>query len=147
MDLLLEKMDSLLASNASNQPKLLSYTQTQRRTDTLPPERTDPPALSLDERGMIQDCSKSFERLFGFKRCDLVWQHISRLLPQLTGVDLVEAGRLNPVLNYLCHCGHHYQAKNQQGDTFPCNLNFVRVEFGGKRSLRLILSPCGGLDS
>lgn len=106
-------------------------------------EWIEPPALSLDERGMIQDCSKSFERLFGFKRCDLVWQHVSRLLPQLTGVTLVEAGRLNPVLNYLCHCGHRYLARNQRGDSFPCHLNFVRIEFGGKRSLRLIFNPAG----
>jgi PAS domain-containing protein len=140
-------MDLLIKNNYSLQPGPLPYSQTLRHENTLYSERMDPPALSLDERGMIQDCSKSFERLFGFKRCDLVWQHVSRLLPQLTGVDLVEAGRLNPVLNYLCHCGHRYQAQNQQGDTFPCNLNFVRLEFGGKPSLRLILSPCCGLDS
>jgi PAS domain-containing protein len=140
-------MDLLIKNNPSLQPGPLPYPQTQRHEDTLSSERMDPPALSLDERGMIQDCSKSFERLFGFKRCDLVWQHISRLLPQLTGVDLVEAGRINPFLNYLCHCGHHYLAQNQRGDTFPCNLNFVRVEFGGKSSLRLILNPWCSLDS
>jgi len=37
------------------------------------PERHEPPALSLDERGMILDCSKSFRTLFGFRRSDLVW--------------------------------------------------------------------------
>jgi PAS fold len=111
------------------------------------PHQYDPPALSLDERGMIQDCTKSFERLFGFQRRDLVWQHVSRLLPQLAGVDLIQAGRLNPFLNYLCHCGHHYQAQNRQGDSFSCSLSLVRVEFGGKRSLRMIINPSLGLDA
>ncbi len=46
MDLLLEKMDLLLANNSSNQPKLLSYAQTQRRTDTLA-ARTNRPASAV----------------------------------------------------------------------------------------------------
>ena len=104
-------------------------------------EPQDPPSLALDERGMIQDCSKSFESLFGFQRRDLVWQHVSRLLPQLTGVDLVQAGRLNPILNYLCHCGHHYEAQDRQGRIISCILSLVRVEFDGRRSLRLIINP------
>jgi len=104
-------------------------------------DRHDPPALSLDDRGMIQDCSKSFERLFGFQRPELVWRHISRLFPQLEHIELVQAGQLNPLLNYLCHCGHLYQVLNQQGDIFLSHLSFVRIEFNGKRYLRLILHP------
>lgn len=140
-------MDLQREGNSSRESNPSSYAPKLRWADECLTERHDPPALSLDERGMIQDCSKSFEKLFGFQRRDLVWQHFSRLLPQLTGVDLIQAGRLNPLLNYLCHCGHHYQAQNRQGDTFPCNLNFVRVEFGGKRSLRLIVNPSSGLES
>lgn len=139
-------MDLQIESSSINQSKQSARIPSQRWLEDRTTEWMEPPALSLDERGMIQDCSKSFERLFGFKRCDLVWQHVSRLLPQLTGVNLVEAGRLNPILNYLCHCGHRYLAQNQRGETFSCNLSFVRIEFGGKRSLRLILNP-SGLDA
>lgn len=132
---------------ASNSANPSSYVKLQPRADEYLTERHEPPELSLDELGMIQNCSKSFETLFGFQRRDLVWNHISRLFPQLTGVDLVQAGQLNPFLNYLCHCGHLYQAHNRQGDTFPCNLSFVRVEFDGRRFLRLIVNPSAKLES
>jgi PAS fold len=104
-------------------------------------ERNDPPALSLDERGMILECSKSFEVLFGFRRSSLVWHHISMLFPKLTGVELVQAGQLNPLLKYLCRCGQLYLAQNKRGDTFASYLSFVHIEYGGKRSLRLIVRP------
>ncbi len=104
-------------------------------------DQHEPPALSLDERGMIQDCSKSFRKLFGFRRSDLVWQHVSTLFPQLEGVELVQAGQVNALLNYLSRCGKIYEAKNRQGDTFSTNLSFVRIEHNGKGILRLIVHP------
>jgi hypothetical protein len=131
----------LQRSFSTSDAQSFSRSRTQERSDEHWIEPQDPPSLALDERGMIQDCSKSFENLFGFQRSDLVWQHVSRLLPQLTGIELIQAGRLNPFLNYLCHCGHHYEAKNRQGGVFSCILSFVRVEFDGKRSLRLIINP------
>lgn len=101
----------------------------------------DPPALSLDERGMILDCSKSFENLFGFRRTDLVWHHVSGLLPQLKDVKLVHAGEVNRLLNFLCHCGYLFQAQNRQGDNITTHLSFVRIETEGRHSLRLIMQP------
>jgi PAS domain S-box-containing protein len=102
-------------------------------------EQHDPPALSLDERGMILDCSKTFEKLFGFRRSELVWRHVSTLFTQLTGVELVKEEQVNPFLNYLCRCGQLYQAQNRQGDTFLSNLSIVRLEYDGRRFLRLIV--------
>lgn len=131
----------LQRSVSSSDAHLFSNSRTTDGRDEYGIEPQDPPSLALDERGMIQDCSKSFENLFGFQRRDLVWQHVSRLLPQLTGVDLVQAGRLNPLLNYLCHCGHRYDAQDRQGRIVSCILSLVRVEFDGKRSLRLIINP------
>jgi hypothetical protein len=110
-------------------------------------ERLNPPALSLDERGMIQDCSKSLEKLFGFRRRDLVWKHVSQLFPRLADVELVQSGHLNPLLNYLCHCGHLYEALNSRGETFSSNLSFVHIEFDGRRSLRLIVRPTDSAEA
>jgi PAS domain-containing protein len=110
-------------------------------------QRLDPLALSLDERGMIQDCSKSFEKQFGFRRSDLVWQPVSKLFPQLVGVELIKAGEVNPLLNYLCRCGQLYEAQNRHGDTLSCNLSFVRIEYNGKRFLRLMVRPLGGVQA
>ena len=103
--------------------------------------RHEPPALSLGERGLIQDCSKSLEILFGFRRSDLVWQPVSKLFPQLAGVELVQAEQVNPLLKYLCRCGQLYHAQNRHGDSIFSNLSIVRLENFGKRSLRMIVRP------
>lgn len=104
-------------------------------------ESQEPPALTLDERGMIRDCSRSGEMLFGYRRHDLVWQHVSVLFPQLSGVALVQQQRLNPLLNFFCRCGKLFQSQNRQGDTFLCKLSFVRLESDGRHILRLIVRP------
>lgn len=101
--------------------------------------RDDPPALSLDEHGVIHDCSNAFEKLFGFLRDELVERHISTVLPQLTGVELVQAGHFNPLLNYLCRCGHHFLVQTQKGDTMAINLNFVHVGYDGSRFLKMFV--------
>jgi PAS domain S-box-containing protein len=102
-------------------------------------EQHEPPALSLDEKGMIVDCSKSFRTLFGFRRSDLVWKHVSTLFPQFEGVELVQGGQVNSMLNYLSRCGKLYEAKNRQGDTLSINLSFVPIENKGKRIVRMIV--------
>jgi len=104
----------------------------------------EPPALALDETGFIQRCSESCEKLFGYPSLDLARQHISRLFPQLSGHNLVMDGRFNPMIDFLCHCGHLFQTQNRQGDTFKSELNFVRIENDGQRSLRLIVRPFRG---
>lgn len=106
-----------------------------------PAEWHEPPALALDETGVIQRCSESCEKLFGYGSLELVKQHISWLFPQLSGHKLVMDGRFNPMLDFLCHCGHLFQTQNRQGDTFKSELNFVRIENDGQRSLRLIVRP------
>ena len=117
------------------------------------PERTriaslhEPPALTLDERGMIRDCNKSGERLFGYQRHDLIWQHVSKLLPQLSGVALIREGRINSLLGFFCHCGRVFQARNRLGNTFPSELSFVHLEREGMRILRVIVHHSGNAKS
>jgi PAS domain S-box-containing protein len=107
-------------------------------------ECDEPPALSLDEQGMIQECSRSFERLFGFSQNDLLYHHFSMLFPQLTGVELVHAGQINPLLNYLCRCGHHFLTKNRKGEVFTSNLSIAHIGYDGSRLLRILVRPAGG---
>ena len=98
-------------------------------------------ALTLDERGVILDCSKAAERLFGYLRSELMWRHVSQLLPQLIEDVLVQDGRLNPKLSFLCHSGHLFQTHNQQGHAFHSELHFVELNNLSGRSLRLIVCP------
>jgi hypothetical protein len=124
-----------------------SFAKLPEKTNESLEQLHDPLALSLDERGMIQDCSKSFEKQFGFRRSDLVWQPVAKLFPELVGVELIKSGQVNPLLNYLCRCGQLYRAQNRHGDTLSCNLSFVRIECNGKRSLRLMVRPSGGVQA
>jgi PAS domain S-box-containing protein len=103
----------------------------------------EPAALVLDERGMIRDCSKAGEQLFGYRRSELAWQHISRLIPQLSDIQLVQSGQINPHLEFLCHCGLPFQAQNQHGDIFDSELHFIHLGHGEKKKIRLIITPSG----
>jgi PAS domain S-box-containing protein len=118
-----------------------SIAKQQKMTDEHLMERNPPPALSLDERGIIQACNKSVEKLFGYSQCELVWQHISYLFPQLLEVTLIQENQLNPLLKYICHCDHIFEAINKQSDIVICNLNFFRIEHEGVPTLKLIVRP------
>lgn len=99
------------------------------------------PVLALDESGVIQECSASCGELFGYADSALVRQHISTLYPQLAGLKLFVDGRINPMLEFLCHCGHLFQASRKPGDTFLTELNFTGIDEGGRPGLRLIVRP------
>jgi hypothetical protein len=116
----------------------------QEWTDEHLPERDDYPALSLDERGMILDCNKPFEMLFGFDWRDVIWYHITKIFPQLTAVEFIHAGQTCPLSDYLARCSQLYQAQNRNGVTFSSNLIFVRLEQEGKSILRMIVFPSHG---
>ncbi len=109
--------------------------------------RDEPATLILDEKGMICDCSQAGEKLFGYRRNDLVWQHISKLFPQLTEITLVQNKKFNSRLGFLCRCGHIFKAQNQQGGTFYSGLHFVHLHCRGERIIKLILSPSNNSES
>ncbi|HQT26552.1 MAG TPA: PAS domain-containing protein, partial [Burkholderiales bacterium] len=75
----------------------------------------DPAALSLDERGMILDCNRAAEKLSGYLKSELMWRHVSLLLPQLLAKKLISGDSLNPQLNFLCHCGHLFHLQHREG--------------------------------
>ena len=102
----------------------------------------EPPALTLDERGMICDCSKASETLFDYSRKDLVWQHVSKLLPELPEILLVKNGQFNPQLGFLSRCGRRFQATSRLGNIFLSDLNFVLLDYAGKYTIKVIVQPC-----
>ena len=104
-------------------------------------EWLEPPALSLDDDGFIQICSDSCAQLFGYHGPDLTSHHISSLFPQLSGQELLLDGQLNPMLDFLCHCGHPFLAMDRQGGTFKSALNLIRIMHPGSSNLRLIVRP------
>lgn len=127
-------------SNVASQSSVTSRTVPQKQNGVRTRGR-EPAALTLDERGMICDCNRSGEQLFGYQRSELVWQHVSLLVPQLSGVALVRGGQVDPHLDFLCHCGHPFQVQKREGDVFPCELSVVHLEHDGRRVLRLMVRP------
>jgi hypothetical protein len=127
--------------NSARETNISSFAPTQEWTDAQLSELGDLPALSLDERGMILDCNKQFEKQTGFEWHDLVWHHITRVFPQLTADDFIQAGQVVPLPDYLIRCSKLYQAQNQRGVSFFSNLIFVLHEHEGKRALRLFVCP------
>ncbi len=98
----------------------------------------EPAALTLDEHGMILDCSDSGEELFGYSRRELVRQHVSRLLPQLYGVALFRDGEPNAMLAFLCRIGHLFQLHSRHDGVIHSELSFVHLSHAGKTTLRVI---------
>jgi hypothetical protein len=120
------------------------YVARQRRARKYP----EPPALALDEDGVILNLSELGEELLGCSCSDLSGRHISRLFPELSGISLVQQGRLNPSLNYVCHCGKVFHAQNLQGGTFFSRLYFVCLaNEDGQPRLRLIVRPLDDAES
>ncbi len=105
-------------------------------------EWQEPPTLTVDERGMICDCSEAGEKLFGYSLRDLVWQHVSKVLPELSEVQLVKNGQFNPQLGFLSRCGQPFLAINRLGNICLNNLHFVLLNYAGKYAIRVIVQPC-----
>ena len=105
-------------------------------------EWQEPPTLTVDERGMICDCSKAGEKLFGYSVRDLVWQPVSKLLPELSEIQLVKNGQFNSQLGFLSRCGQPFLAINRLGNVFLNNLHFVLLNYAGKYAIRVIVQPC-----
>jgi PAS domain-containing protein len=110
---------------ASRAPTVVAETA---RTAGLPvmPAGTaeDVAVLTLDELGMVRDCNRGGELLFRYHHGELVWRHISLLLPELADLQLMPDGEPNPRLRYFCRVGRHLQAVTHDGGGFACELYF-----------------------
>jgi hypothetical protein len=78
--------------------------------------------LTLDGDGMVGDCNRTSETLFQYHRHQMVQRHVSILLPQLANLDLLQHGRINPQLHYLCRIGHRFDAVRRDGVRFASEL-------------------------
>jgi PAS domain-containing protein len=134
-------MNLQIESAAINETDVSVYAKQQTLTDVQPTGQHSLPLLSLDADGLIRECDKSVETLFGYRRHELVLHHISCLFPKLTEIALMQGNRLNPLFNYICHCDHVFEAINRQRDIITCKLNFFLVENKGKLNVRLIVRP------
>lgn len=99
----------------------------------------DVAALMLDERGMILDCNKSAERLLGYVQSDLVWRHVSLLVPHFESNAMFLEGQINPRIRYLCHCGHRFSVLDGNGQSFLSEIHLFEPQIPDRCAVRLIL--------
>lgn len=107
----------------------------------------DMAALMLNDRGMIRDCNRLGEALFRYRRSELVWRHVSMLLPQLTELDLLQNGQPNPRLRFLCRIGRQFLAVTRDGEQFASTLFLNLLGSMGQPGLSLIVRPAGPVAS
>lgn len=138
-------MSAVTSSEHAIEVGVISRRASRERADEHYADWCEPPALTLDESGVIQDCNRPCEMLFGARCINLVGRHVSSLFSELLDVALVQQGRLNPVLNYNCHCGQLFHAQSRQGHAFSSKLYFVHLANDGRPSLRLIVRPLGAM--
>lgn len=100
--------------------------------------------LTLNDNGMIRDCSKACGKLLGCASDRLIWRHVSMLLPQLAKTALMLGGQINPRLRFLSHIGHRFEVVAPDGVRFISKLFFNDVEHSGRHNLRVIICPVDG---
>lgn len=84
--------------------------------------------LALDDGGRVKDCSAASAALFGHLPDALIGRPVSLVLPQLGDDALVLDGRIHPRLAYLCRCAMAFEARRQDGSTFPVELFINRLD-------------------
>lgn len=97
--------------------------------------------LTMHYNGMITECNKAGGRLLGCLPSELVWQHISRLLPQLRNIALMEGANLNPYLHFLSRVGYKFDVISHTGVRLIARVFFCEIGSMGHRFLRVIICP------
>jgi PAS domain S-box-containing protein len=87
----------------------------------------DDAVLALDGDGMIWDCSAATEKLFRYRRNELVGRRISMLLPELRDGRLADQGPLTHSLQILSRINHTFAARRRDGQCFASRLSLARV--------------------
>lgn len=101
----------------------------------------DMTVLTLYDSGMIQDCSNAGVELLGCRLDQINLQPISKFVPELKNIELMQGARVNPHLRLLSRVGHLFEVVDMSGKHFKCKLFFNEVEDFGSASLRLIIRP------
>lgn len=97
--------------------------------------------LTVNSNGMIAECNRAGAKLLGCLPSELIWQPVSKLLPKLQNIDLLQGQNVNPYLNFLSRAGYLFELHSQQGIQLVCRVFFCVVGSVGRRCLRVIICP------
>jgi len=97
--------------------------------------------LTVHYNGMIAECNRDGGKLLDCLPSELVWQPISKLLPKLQNIALVQGQNVNPYLNFLSRAGYLFELQTLKGVHMACRVFFCEVGCMGQRFLRVIICP------
>ena len=115
---------------ADSKRQQVAFLQGKAHSPSYVPAAVDPievAMLTLNDRGVIQNCSQTCEQVFGYRQDELAGRHVSTLLPQLEDTELVLEDRVNSRLAFLCHCAIPFQAQHRDGKSFTSELFINRL--------------------
>lgn len=105
-----------------------------------PPVIDDVLELTLTPQGVICDCVVPYGSWLGYRRSEIVWRHISALLPDLAEIEIMCGEELNPRLRFLSHIGHLFRLVDSDGK--PCRGElFIRDTENRGHELRAMIFP------
>jgi len=124
-------------------PTLIEYKRASTAKHVAASEENDENrlVLTLHYNGMITECNKAGGKLLGCLPSELIWQHISRLLPQLKNVALMEGPNLNPYLHFLSRVGYKFEVISFKGARLIARVFFCEIGSMEHRFLRVIICP------
>ena len=113
------------------------HTQKSAKTYSIPL------TLVVSEDGIIiesDECAGKFPDCFNSNKDN---NHISRLVPFLTKVDLLEKEneRVNPYLRFLSRIGHHFEVTGSNDTTFFAELYFSDIIYHKRHLIMIMLYP------
>jgi PAS domain S-box-containing protein len=97
--------------------------------------------IELDKNGIIQDCNPACEDLVGYRKEELVSRPISLLINMLARYPLTLGDRIEPRLDFICHCGIPFQMEKKTGSAFFSQLNLVYLRHLEAVRVRLLATP------
>jgi hypothetical protein len=127
--------------NTKQVSHLIEYKKSPATGLELGDENEDRLVLTLHLNGMITECNKAGERLLDCLPSELVWRHISQLLPQLKNVALMQGQNLSPYLRFLSRVGYQFEVISLKGAHLLGKAFFCEIGSMDHRFLRVIICP------
>lgn len=134
-------MNTQLNDFTVTQGSLVTGNSLGLNNDQLITNKNNLAEIILLNNGMILNCNEAGAKLLDCTPNKLTWQHISKILPKLTGIPLVLDENINPYLHVLSVIGHQFEVVAMNGINFSCKLLFCILKEFGNSCLRITIQP------
>ncbi len=97
----------------------------------------------VSDNGIILDVNDEGIRLLGYSPGSYAKRHISKLLPKLAKIDLLEdeGERVNSYLRFLSRIGHNFKILASDGNHFKGELYFSDLKHKDQHQILIIFYP------